>query len=47
MEIYKKGGDEALFEELYNLGVVNEMFLDANGQKLLEDLENKKSASTT
>ena len=47
MEIYKKGGDEALFEELYNLGVVDEMCLDANGQKLLADLENKKSASTT
>lgn len=47
MEIYKKGGDEALFEELYNLGVVDEMCLDANGQKLLADLESKKSASTT
>ena len=47
MEIYKKGGDEALFEELYNLDVVDEMYLDANGQKLLADLESKKSASTT
>lgn len=47
MEIYKKGGDEALFEELYNLDVVDEMYLDTNGQKLLADLESKKSASTT
>ena len=41
MEIYKSGGDEALFEELYNLGVIDIFSLDDNGMKLLSDLSKK------
>ena len=41
MDIYKSGGDEALFEELYKLGAINPMQLDAKSQKLLADLKSK------
>ncbi len=38
MEIRKKGGDEALFKELYDKGVISPMMLDENGMELLGKL---------
>ena len=38
MKIYKEGGDEALFKELLDLGVINESLLDENGMKLYEKI---------
>lgn len=35
MRIFKEDGEEALFKKLYDMGVINPMFLDANGWKLL------------
>ena len=49
MEIFKTGGDEALFEELYKLGAIDPMYLDENGQQLLADLKSggKTKTATT
>ena len=38
MEIRKKGGDEALFKELYDKGVISPMMLDEHGMELLGKL---------
>ena len=38
MEIRKEGGDEALFKELYNNGVISPMMLDEHGMELLGKL---------
>ena len=38
MEIRKEGGDEALFKELYDKGVISPMMLDENGMELLGKL---------
>ena len=38
MEIRKEGGDEALFKELYNKGVISPMMLDEHGMELLGKL---------
>ena len=38
MEIRKEGGDEALFKELYNKGVISPMMLDEQGMELLGKL---------
>jgi len=38
MKILKEGGDEELFKELYDKGVINPMMLDDNGRKLLRKL---------
>lgn len=38
MEIRKEGGDEALFKELYDKGVISPMMLDEHGMELLGKL---------
>lgn len=38
MEIRKEGGDEALFKELYDKGVISPMLLDEHGMELLGKL---------
>ena len=38
MEIRKEGGDEALFKELYDAGVIDVLSLDDNGRELLDKL---------
>ncbi len=38
MEIRKEGGDEALFKELYDKGVISPMMLDKHGMELLGKL---------
>ena len=38
MEIRKEGGDEALFKELYDAGVIDVLSLDDNGKELLDKL---------
>ena len=38
MEIRKVGGDEALFKELYDKGVIQPIMLDKNGMELLGKL---------
>jgi len=38
MQIRKDGGDEVLFKELFDKGVINPMALDENGQKFLKKL---------
>ena len=38
MEIRKEGGDEALFKELYDNGVISPMMLDEHGMELLGKL---------
>ena len=38
MEIRKEGGDEALFKELYDKGVIQPIMLDKNGMELLGKL---------
>ncbi len=38
MEIRKKGGDEALFKELYDKGVISPMMLDEHGMELFGKL---------
>ena len=38
LEIRKEGGDEALFKELYNKGVISPMMLDEHGMELLGKL---------
>ena len=38
MEIRKEGGDEALFKELYDAGVIDVLSLDENGKEILDKL---------
>ena len=38
MDIRKEGGDEALFKELYEMGVIDEASLDDNGREILDKL---------
>ena len=38
MEIRKEGGDEALFKELYDKGVIQPIMLDEHGMELLGKL---------
>ena len=46
MQIFKDGGDEALFKELFDKGVINIFALDDNGMKLYEKITGEKVSAT-